>query len=72
VPIKPFHFDADFDEVHLVLFEAYLRVSALCWVLRGIVEEEGREVPWADVLLQSTDSAVVKAVRRSAVGPSTN
>ena len=63
MPRKTFHFEPDLDDAQLVLFEAYLRVSALCYVLRGIVEEEGREVVWADELLERADAMVVKAIR---------
>ena len=68
MPRKTFHFEPDFDEVHLVLFGAYMRISALCEVLRGIVEETGEPAPWAYAMLKDTDLLVSKAIRVSDPG----
>jgi len=63
VPIKPFHLGPDSEDAQLVLFMAYMRVSALAAALRGIVEEEGRDVPWAADILNEVDQRVVQVVR---------
>lgn len=53
-------------------FGAYMQVAALCDVLRVIVEDGGQETPWARGLLKAQDLVVVKAIRRSNIGPSAN
>ena len=72
MPTKTFAFDPDFDEVHLVLFGAYMQLSALAEVLRATVEQQGGEVEWAAEMLKQLDLLVAKAIRRSDVGPSDN
>jgi len=72
VPTKTFAFDDSFDEVHLVLFGAYMQASALAAALRAIVDEGGLEVSWATDMLKELDLQVAKAIRRSNIGPSDN
>lgn len=72
MPIKPFHFDPDFDEAHLVLFGAYMQLSALCVILKGIVEESGLDASWAGKLVDDLDRQVARTIRESDIGPSKN
>jgi hypothetical protein len=65
VPRKTFHFEPDFDQAHLVLFEAYLRLSGLCAALMGIVEAEGQDIEWARRLLKEADLLVAHTIRNS-------
>jgi hypothetical protein len=64
VPTKTFAFDPNFDEVHLVLFEAYMRVSALAGALQAILAEEGHDDPWAVDMIHEIDLLVARAVRQ--------
>ena len=65
MPGKTFDFGVYPEKVLLELLELYLRSTALCELLRGIVEEEGRDALGADGLVHEWDQRFVRILRET-------
>ena len=63
--MKTLSFGPNQQEVHLVLLELYMQVSALCVILEGILAEEGHAAPWASDIIKACDFRLVSAIRRA-------
>lgn len=65
MPRKPFHFEPESEEVVLVLFSAYLSISAVIEASTSTLEAAGLDASYARSILAKCDRMVVQALRLS-------